>query len=252
MIFPRAGMRRTAAHVLLAAAAGLSGCSSSSSSLAQVTGSQGGMLPGMTLPKPSQSKTATAPGFSGVVPQVLPNGRIVANEYLNGQLLSQTWFSSLRLPEKAIYYINGTMIGGVAEFGPDGKMTRRTYYFLGSEQPERVEDYAGGTQIVRFTTFWQNGNKRIYSEANVVPTTGLNNPADAGLVNRAQEWYANGRPKLLSQIHIERDARGQPTYQEKQGRQTTWDEDGYRTSDMEYDHDRWIYDYLAQKKNGGQ
>lgn len=234
---------------LLAVAILLTSCSTQKDTFAQVTGSHGGLLPGMSVPKPPPPKSTTPPKYSGIVQQVQPNGQIVANEYLNGQLLSQTWFSSLHLPEKVINYIDGQLVGGITEFGPDGKVTTRTYYYVGTTQPERIEDFSGGEKIVRFTTYWPNGNKRIVSETDVAPTIGMAISSDSGLVNRIQEWYVNGRPKSLVQIHVERDKQGQVLYEEKQGRQTVWNEAGYRDSDLEYDHGRWVYDYLAQKKN---
>jgi antitoxin component YwqK of YwqJK toxin-antitoxin module len=251
MKFLRAGISSTAVKARWAWGAGallLAGCHMPSDT-SQVTGSHGGLLPGMSVPKPVPAQSPNPPGYTGIVQQVQPNGRQVANEYLNGQLLSETWYSSLRLPEKIIYYVDGTIVAGVAEFGPDGKMTRRTYYYVGSPQVERVEEFANGTTVARFTTYWPNGNKRIFSETDVAPTTGLDTAANGDSVNRVQEWYANGRPKSLTQIHVGRDARGQIAYQEKQGRQTTWNEDGYRLTDMEFDHDRWVYDYLADKRS---
>ncbi|HVU36731.1 MAG TPA: hypothetical protein VHC95_00205 [Opitutales bacterium] len=227
-----AGMLATGALLLLA------GCGSTKDPLPQVTGNHGGLLPGMTLPPAPKSTSLAKPGYSGVINQVQPDGRILASEYINGQLLSQTWFTSLRVPQKALYYISGGIVGGMSEFGPDGKLAKRTYYFVGTSQPERVDEYDGG-QVARFTTYWPNGNKRIFSDWDNSP---------AGPVSRVQEWYVNGYPKSLLQVLVQRNARGEVVEQEKQGRQTEWNDAGYRISDLEFDHDLPVFDYIANKK----
>ena len=261
MNFSRASIEGMAAQARRAVWAGallLAGCGTRPLTVPQLTGNQGGLLPGMVThdwqqpAKPNEQpemvvadkNTPAQPGapigYSGINQQVLPDGHIVAREFVNGQLLSQTWFSSLRLPERAVYYINGVLVGGVAEFGPDGKITKETFYYVGSKQPERIEEFAGGSKVARFTTYWPNGNLHIISDTDL--------PTSAGPINRVQEWYENGKPKSDSRIHVERDAKGLVIQEEKQGRQTAWDENGYVILDLEYDHDTAVYDYMTKKK----
>jgi hypothetical protein len=196
------------------------------------------LLPGMTAPV-DNSNAKKPPGYTGEVQQVLPDGNILVREFVNGQRVSETWFSSLRLPLRAVYYVNDTIVGGTAKFGPDGKMTQRTYYYLGTTQPQRVEEYSDGEHVSKFTTYWQNGNLAMVSENDV--------PTPTGRINRVREWYPNGEPKSLTQVTVERDSQGQIINEEKQGRQTTWNQAGFVTYDMDYNSGVPVYDHLRDK-----
>jgi antitoxin component YwqK of YwqJK toxin-antitoxin module len=124
------------------------------------------------------------------------------------------------------------------EYGPDGQPARQTTFFPGSNQPKRVDEYVNGSRVIRFTEYWPNGRPRILSEADV--------STPAGVVNRVQQWYENGRPKSLVQKTIERDDTGRAVGDALQGRQTEWNEEGVVVADAEYDHDRLKRDYLVE------
>ncbi len=228
---------------MLAAALLLAGCGSTSPTLPQLTGNQGGLLPGMTAPRDDSAKAET-PGYSGLTQQILPDGHILVREYVNGQRLSETTFSSLRLPLSAVYYINDGIVAGTAQYGPDGKMTQRTYFYLGSKKPQRVEEYSDGVNVSKSTDYWPNGNLSSMIEKDI-PTAG-------GPITRLQEWYPNGEPKTLTQVSVERNAQGQIINELRQGRQTTWNEAGIATQDMEYKNDAPVYDYMKKKPIGAE
>jgi len=201
------------------------------------------MALGLTKPDADKfTNASTPPGYTGTIMQVLPDGRILVRELVNGQRLTETWKSSLDITERKVLFVNDNVVGGIDEFGPDGKCTKRTTFYLGTTQPEKVEEYLDGIHVAKSTTYWQNGNLRMISETDL--------PTPAGPVNRIQEWYPNGEPKSLSQIHVERDERRQIVVQEKQGRQTVWNEAGYPIFDQEFDHDHPVRDYLGRKKTG--
>jgi hypothetical protein len=218
----------------------LSGCSSNSSQLPLLTGHQGGLLPGMVLPQAAPpAKSTAAPGFSGVQDQILPDGQILRHEYIAGTIISDTWFSSLRLPERSVLYADGKIPVEVSEYDTNGKLLHHTVYYPGTAQPQRYEEYVNGTHIARFYTFWPNGNLRIISEENVT--------TPYGLVNRVREWFANGYPQSLVETYIIRDEAGTPVGQQLHGEQSTWDDLGRVLSDQVFDHNRLVHDLLAEK-----
>jgi len=217
----------------------LSGCGSNSR-LPLLTGNQGGLLPGMVLPQtPPPGKSTAAPGYSGLQDQILPDGQILRREFIAGVIISETWFSSLRLPERTVVYQKGGLPAEVSEYGADGKLLRHTVYFQDSKQPLRYEEYVNGSQVVRFITFWPNGNLHIISEEGV--------PTPAGPVNRVREWFPNGYQKQLSQTNRIRDEAGTPVSQELQDEQITWDDHGRVLSDQIFSQGRLLRDVLADK-----
>jgi len=205
----------------------------------QLTGHQGGLLPGMVLPEPTKPKTSIQ-GYTGVNDQVLPDGHILRRQIYNGLIISQTWFTSLGQPERQIFYEGGKIAAAEIEFGPDGQPARQTTFFPGTTQPMRVDEYAGGSRVIRFTEYWANGHPRIMSEADI--------STSAGVVNRVQQWYEDGRPKSLVQKGIQRDETGRSVGEYLQGRQTQWDKDGAIVADADYDHDTLKHDYLVEAK----
>jgi len=205
----------------------------------QLTGHQGGLLPGMVLPEQAKPKPAPQ-GYTGTNDQVLPDGQILRREIFNGQIVSQTWLTSLGRPERQVFYRSGKEPEAEMDFGPDGQPVQQTTFFPGTTQPMRVDEYADGNRVKRFTVYWPNGHRRILSEADV--------STPAGVVNRVQQWYENGRPKSLVQKTIERDETGRSVGEALQGRQTEWSADGTVLADSEYDHDRLRHDYLVEAK----
>jgi hypothetical protein len=224
--------------VWLSIVLGFAACHSASPP--QLTGSQGGLLPGMVLPTPDQPKSVATQGYTGATDQVLPDGHILRRQIYNGMVISQTWLSSLGQPERQIFYQGGAIPAAEIEFGPDGLPTRQTTLFLGTNQPSRVDEYAGDNRVIRFTEYWSNGRPRILSEADV--------STPDGVVNRVQAWYANGRPKSLVQEAVQRDGSGQAVGETLQGRQTQWNEEGVIVADAEYDHGTLNQDYLVEAK----
>jgi antitoxin component YwqK of YwqJK toxin-antitoxin module len=210
-----------------------------SASPPQLTGSQGGLLPGMVAPETVRPKTAPQ-GYTGTTDQVLPDGHVLRRAVYNGMVISQTWLSSVGIPERQIFYQGGSAPAAEIEFGPDGQPVRQTTFFPGTDRPMRVDEYADGNRVIRFTEYWPNGQPRILSEADV--------STPAGVVNRIQEWYENGRQKSLVQQAIERDTSGQAIGTTLQGRQTQWDQNGVVTADADYDHDVLKHDYLVEAK----
>jgi hypothetical protein len=239
----RAGDRRIGIKAALPALMGvllLAGCHSGNAPLPLLTGHQGGLLPGMILPETAPPvKSTAADGFSGVQDQILPDGQILRHEYIAGVILSETWFSSLRQPERSVIYMDGKIPVEISEYGTNGKLLRHTVFFPGTPQPQRYEEYSDGQHISRFSTFWPNGNLRIISEADVVTSSGL--------VNRVREWYANGYPKSLIQTYIIRDTAGTAIDQQLHGEQTTWDDFGRVTSDQIFDHGRLAHDLVVER-----
>jgi antitoxin component YwqK of YwqJK toxin-antitoxin module len=221
----------------------LGGCRSNTP-LPLLTGNQGGLLPGMILPQTNPpAKSTAAPGFTGVQNQILPDGQILRRDFYAGVILSETWFSSLRLPERSIIYQDGTTVAEVSEYDAGGKLARHTLYYPGTRQPLRYEEYTDGQHIVRFSTFWSNGNLHIISEVGV--------PTPNGPVNRVREWYSNGYPKSLTQTFVILDDSGVAVRQELHDEQTTWDEQGHVLSDQFFEHGRLVRDVLADRLTGG-
>jgi hypothetical protein len=216
----------------------LAGCGNPQ--LPLLTGNQGGLLPGMILPETPPPANSAATGYSGVRDQILPDGRILHQEFLLGTIISETWFSSLRLPERTIVYLNGNIPVELSEYGPDGKLQRHTLFYPGTKQPQRFEEYVDGQHIVRFTTFWPKGNLHIISEEGV--------PTPHGLVNRVREWYANGYQKMLAQTSFIRDAGGNAVGRELQDEQINWDDQGHVTLDQIFDQGRLLHDVLVDKE----
>jgi hypothetical protein len=213
----------------------LMGCGTASPP--QLTGHQGGLLPGMVLPESTKPKPAPV-GFTGTNDQVLPDGQVLRREMYNGLVISLTWMTSLGRPERQVFYEGGSTPVALTEFGPNGQPSRQTTFFPGSNQPKRVDEYADNSRVIRFTEYWPNGRPRILSEADVSTV--------AGVVNRVQQWYENGRPKSLVQKTIERDETGREVGDALQGRQTEWNEDGVVVADADYDHDQLKHDYLVE------
>ncbi len=238
---PRAGHRQIgikAALPVLIFALLLTGCGNTP--LPLLTGNQGGLLPGMILPQAAPpAKSTVATGYTGLQDQILPDGQILRREYLMGLIVSETWFSSLRLPVRRVAYQEGQIPAEIFEYGADGKLLRHTLFYPGSRQPQRYEEYSDGQHIVLFSTFWPNGNLHIISEADVA--------TPGGLVNRVREWYADGYPKTLSQNFILKDEAGHAVAQQLQGEQTTWDDQGQITSDQIFDHGRLVRDLLVER-----
>ena len=166
----------------------------------QLTGNQGGLLPGMVLPQPVKPKSTAPQGYTGTTDQVLPDGHVLRREIYNGMVISQTWLSSLGRPERQIFYQGGTVPAAETDFGPDGQPVQQTTFFSGSSQPMRVDEFTDGNRVTRFTVYWSSGRPRILSEADI--------STPAGLVNRVQTWYENGRPKSLVEKGVERDDSG--------------------------------------------
>ncbi len=214
----------------------LAACSHQPDPLPQVTGHQGGLLPGMKLP----DKPSTPLGYNGIIQQMQPDGRLLDNEYIDGVLVSQTWISPRQLPVKAVYFLDGNQVACVADFDANGKITKRSFPLPGTMQLEHVEEYEPDGSLGRATYYWPNGNLKSIRE--------INFPTADGPVVRLQEWYPNGRPQALTQVRIVHNPQGQELYEEKQGRQTMWNEDGYRLSDVEYTHGQAVYDYLTGTK----
>jgi antitoxin component YwqK of YwqJK toxin-antitoxin module len=226
-----------AVAVLLGLLVSLAACQAPSPP--QLTGHQGGLLPGMVLPESPKPKPAPL-GYTGTIDQVLPDGHVLRREIYNGMVISQTWLTSLGRPERQVFYQGGSSPIAETDFGPDGQPIQQITFFPGSNQPMRIEEYADGNRVTRFTEYWSNGRPRIFSEADV--------STPAGVVNRIQSWYENGRPKSLVQKTIERDETGRAVGESLQGRQTEWNEDGVVVADAEYDHDTLKHDYLVEAK----
>jgi hypothetical protein len=207
-----------------------------------LTGNHGGLLPGLVAP--AAVTPASGSGPSGLVryqDQAQPDGTILRTEWMAGVLYSQTWYTRQAVPVRAIYFQDGTVPVGLKEFGPDGKLTRVTEYYPGTSQPERVEEYADGYKVARFTTYWPNGVANIVSEADVI--------TPAGPVNRVRQWYEDGQPKSLAQ-HMVVQAQDGSLYTVLQGRQMEWDDHGVVVADSEFDHDVMMVNYLAKKPAG--
>ena len=210
------------------------GCSSAPPKQPLLTGHHGGLLPGMILP---ESATATKldhpPGYTGYQIQALPDGHILQTEFFDGLVVQQTWFSAVGLPEKMVVYEAGTVPKELYEYGADGKLQRHTLLYSGTQQPERIEVYAAaGARIAYFMTYWPNGNRHIVSESDV--------PGPPGPLNRVQEWYADGNPKLLKQTVVIRDFSGVAVSELLQDRQTEWDESGRVLYDQMFDNCRLV------------
>jgi len=241
----RAGNGRIKATTAMAAAAWglmLAACHSQPPTQPQLTGHHGGLLPGMVLPPPATPpKSNTPAGYTGLQDQVLPDGHVLRSELFQGVVVSQTWYSSLRLPEKMVVYENGDSPKEMYEYGSDGKPVRHTVLYSGTRQPLRIEVLAGGgARVQYFITFWPNGNYHIVSEADA--------PGADGPVNRVREWYANGNQKLLKQTILIHDHEGQVAGELLQDHQMEWDETGHLVNDQVFDHGRMLHDYLAEAK----
>jgi hypothetical protein len=196
----------------------------------------------MILPETATpAKPTGAVGKTGVDETLLPDGRILRREFQSGVLISQAWFSSLRVPERYIVYFDGRIPVEVTEYGLDGKTKTHTLFFPGTQQPQRYEEYANGTTVVRFTLFWPNGKIHVISELGV--------PTPDGPVNRIRKWFDNGAPQSLVQKFVVRDPAGVALYEQLQDEQAEWDENGHCLNDQIYDHDKLVRDLRVEKMN---
>jgi len=216
----------------LAGAWALAGCQSPTP-MAKLTGTHGGMLPGMAPPgstlTSAQAAKLNAPQSISQATEVrLPDGGVRIDQTLGGVLYSQAWYNSAGAPQRSVIYADGHVPLRYYEYAGDGHVQRATTWYPGTSQPQRVEEYdEQGKNWTQFTDYWPNGKKRLMSEANVA--------TPFGPVLRVQEWYDNGLPKSLTQT----DADGRP-----EGRQTQWDATGVRVSDISYRAGVMEEDYL--------
>ena len=216
----------------LAGASMLAGCQTTP--MAKVTGTHGGMLPGMAPPgaalTPAQAAKLNAPQSIAQATQVrLPDGGVRIDQTLGGVLYSQAWYSSAGAPLRSVIYADGRVPMRLYEYTSDGRMQRATTLYPNTSQAQRVEEYNEMGDTTKFTEYWPNGSKRVVSEANV--------ETPAGPVWRVQEWYDNGLPKSLTQ----RDTDGK-----LEGRQTRWDTAGAVVSDIGYHAGVMQQDYMLK------
>jgi len=225
--------RGVVAPVALAAVCALAGCQSTP--MAKVTGSHGGMLPGMeppgaTLTSAEAAKLNAPQSISQATQVRMPDGSVRIDQTLGGVLYSQAWYSSTGMPMRSVIYADGRVPLRYYEYGDDGHVQRVTTWFPGTTQAQRVEEYdEQGQNVTAFTEYWPNGKKRITSESNV--------ETPYGPVRRVEEWYDNGLPKSLMQ----RNEDGL-----LEGRQTQWDATGVVTSDIRYHRGAMQEDNLEQ------
>jgi hypothetical protein len=220
--------------VALAGVLALAGCASTP--MARVTGTHGGMLPGMAPPgatlTSAQAAKLNAPQTLGQTTGVrLPDGGMRVDQTIGGALYSQAWYDKAGVEQHAVFYGPGNVPVSYYEFGPDGQLQRVTTWYAGTMQAQRVEEYDDQGKVTQFTEYWPNGKKRLTSEADV--------ETPYGPVWRVEEWYDNGLPKSLTQ----RNEDGL-----LEGRQTQWDATGVVTSDIRYHAGAMQEDYLQQQQ----
>ncbi|MGA2053478.1 MAG: hypothetical protein ABSH19_09215 [Opitutales bacterium] len=216
----------------MAASLALAGCHPAPR--ATLTGSEGGLLPGMEPPGPELTSAQAAklnspPSITQTTQVQLPDGGVRIDRTIGGVLYSQAWYNSAGVPQRSVIYADGHVPMRYFEYGDNGQIRRATTWYPGTTQAQRVEDYNEDGIFTTLTEYWPNGRKRILSERNVETPTGT--------VWRVQEWYENGLRKSVSQ----RDDDGLP-----EGRQTTWNADGTVVSDGDYYHGVLQTDYLGK------
>jgi len=210
----------------------LAGCQSTP--MAEVSGTHGGMLPGM--PKPGATLTSAqaaklnAPqNLMQTTQERLPDGGMHYVQHMGGALYAEAWYDAAGTEQRAVFYGPGNVPVNFYEFRPSGQLQRVTTWYPGTRQAQRVEEYDELGKVAQFTEYWPNGRKRLMSEANV--------PTPAGPVWRVQEWYDNGLQKSLTQ----RNADGR-----LEGRQTQWDNTGTPLSDIGYQNGVMQQNYLLK------
>jgi hypothetical protein len=216
----------------LAVAPVLAGCSSGPKS--NVTGSHGGLLPGMAAPGSTltSAQVAKLNAPSNIVQtkdERLPDGRFHRTETLGGALYSETWYSSTGVPQRMVTYSEGAVPLILTDYAPDGRTLRVTTLYPGTAQAQRLDEYDEQGNVVKFTLYWPQGGVHLVSESGV--------PTPAGPVWRVREWYPNGLQKSVSQ----KNADG--LYE---GRQTTWDAAGNLVTDEQFSQGTMVQNYLRK------
>lgn len=211
----------------------LAACHSSQPDL--LTGTHGGLLPGMSAP--NGTNPATANGGAQVPAYVvqtgderLPDGGVHRVQTLGGALFSEAWYRPDGSLERMVYDGPNARPTSLYEYNATGRLTRATIYYPGTELPQRIEEYDEKGNVIRFTTFWPTGRASLVSE--VVVEEGIP-------LTRVREWYENGQQSSL----LQRDANGR-----LEGHQMRWSEDGTVTFDSIYAADTLVHDNLEPPK----
>jgi hypothetical protein len=217
--------------IWLAGAGLLAGCHSQPPML---TGSEGGMLPGMERPgstlTSAQAAKLNAPiNMVKTTDERLPDGRIHRVQMLGGVLFSEAWYSSTGVAQRIVYYGEGGVPLSVYEYTPDGRISRMTTVYPGTRQVQRLDEYNEDGNVVRFAEYWPSGRPRIISEAQV--------ETPLGPVWRVREWYENGQAKSVTTRNADNRL---------QGRETTWNAAGEVTSDADYEAGTLTVDYMKK------
>jgi antitoxin component YwqK of YwqJK toxin-antitoxin module len=218
----------------LAAAGSLALAGCQPTPMAKVTGSEGGMLPGMerpdsTLTSAQAAKLNAPQNISQATEVRLPDGGVRVDQTIGGVLYSQAWYNSGGVPQHSVIYADGHIPQRYFDYTEDGRMKSATTWYPGTAQPQRVEEYNDEGNVASFTEYWPNGKRRIVSESDV--------ETPAGPAWRVQEWYENGLKESVAQ----HDADGL-----LEGRQTAWDKSGNTVFDASYSRGVLQTDYLKQ------
>jgi hypothetical protein len=208
-----------------------------------ITGNHGGLFPGQVLPDADKGDSTAPQGFLGEThDESLPDGEVLRTNILRGALYSREWFTAAGRPRQSIYY-EDNQPAAQEDFDENGLLAHKTILFPGTNQVQRIEDYQQGSLVVRYATYWPNGELRLVAESDIATL--------AGPIYRVRKYYENGRPESLVQRLMTTPGDGAAQGM-LQGRQTEWDEKGFIVSDLEYDHDILTVDYLAKPKPPGQ
>ncbi len=218
------------AFAVLALAGVFAGCQSNSAPLEnKVTGSQGGALPGMTMPAAPPSAASSSP-LMKTADEKLADGRWHRTQTFGGKPFAEFWYTPGGQAVRAVYYGPGALPLSVSEWTPVGVPVQTTLYFQGTTVVQRREEYDAQGALVRVTDFWINGRNRTMTEIGVATS--------AGPVTRVREWAENGQIIKLAQ----RDARGH-----YEGRQTTWSNTGQVIFDSDYAAGALVHDYAGDE-----